>query len=309
MHISIRQLFTLHAIVNEGSFKSAAEVLHRSHPSILSAMKKLEEELGFDVFDRSGYRVELTPRGREFYKVSQPVIEEYVHLRHKVAMLQSGGAPQINIVVGDVTPPEMVSGQLRDFVDICPNILINLYSENLMGPQERLFDDEVDLIIHHVDTFDTRLEVIPLGEVKVVPVAAPGYFKASVSRSTTYDSLKEYAQCIIRCTATHSQTRDYFIVDGSPKLTVDSQIHKKHLIASGMAWGHMPEYLVKGELESGTLVAITGKHIKEHTLTIAAARLADKSHSATVNAFWEMLGSAHVRCPGTKGVVDLACRR
>lgn len=308
MHISMRQLFTLDAIVNKGSFKAAAEVLHRSHPSILAAMKKLEEELGFDVFDRSGYRVVLTRRGSEFYKASQPVLEEYLHLNHKISILQSGSEQQINIAVGDVTPAALVAAELRKFSESYPDIRLNLHSENLMGPQERLFDDEADIIIHHVDQFDARLEVVPLGVVSIVPVAAPGYLQFRITDEMTYDSLKDYAQCIIRCTATHSQSRDYFVIHGSPGLTVDNQLSKKHIIMSGMAWGHMPEYLVRMELESGALVSIAGKHIKENRLDIVAARRADKPHGATAQAFWELLKQKTATRP-EKGVVDLVSRR
>lgn len=308
MHISMRQLFTLDAIVNKGSFKAAAEILHRSHPSILAAMKKLEEELGFDVFDRSGYRVVLSQRGSEFYKASQPVLEQYLHLKHKISILQSGSEQQINIAVGDVTPAALVADELRKFSKSYPDIRLNLHSENLMGPQERLFDDEADIIIHHVDQFDARLEVVPLGVVSIVPVAAPGYLQFRITDEMTYDSLKDYAQCIIRCTATHSQSRDYFVDHGSPSLTVDDQLSKKHIIMSGMAWGHMPEHLVRTELESGTLASIAGRHIKENTLDIVAARRADKPHGATAKAFWELLKPKTTTRP-EKCVVDLVSRR
>jgi DNA-binding transcriptional LysR family regulator len=308
MHISIRQLFTLDAIVKKGSFKAAAEILHRSHPSIMAAVKKLEEELGFDVFDRSGYRVALTQRGNEFYRATQPVLEQYSHLNNKVEMLQSGSEQHLKIVVGDVTPPLLVTEVLKSFSSVYPDIQLDLYTENLMGPQERLFDDEADIIFHHVDQFDARIEVVPLTKVTIVPVAAPNYLQCRVNGETRYDALKDAVQCVIRCTATHSPTRDYFVVNESPKLTVGDQLSKKLLILAGMAWGHMPDYLVQDELEKGLLVSIAGKNIKEETLDIVAARRAGSMHGATAQLFWELLKQKQPAQPET-GVVQLVSRR
>ena len=38
----------------------------------------------------------------------------------------------------------------------------SLHFEAISGPWERLFDDEADLIIHHVDKSDTRIDFIDL---------------------------------------------------------------------------------------------------------------------------------------------------
>ncbi len=45
------QLITLVNIVSEGSFKAAAEVMHKTQPSLTMAIKKLEEEFGIAVKD------------------------------------------------------------------------------------------------------------------------------------------------------------------------------------------------------------------------------------------------------------------
>ena len=53
----------LDAIARHGSFGRAAEELGRA-PSITYAVRKLEDDLDTLIFDRSGYRAELTPTGR-----------------------------------------------------------------------------------------------------------------------------------------------------------------------------------------------------------------------------------------------------
>ncbi len=289
MNISIRQLLTVDAIISEGSIKSAAKKLHRTHPSIMAAVKKIEEELGFDIFNRSGYRMVLTHRGNEFFKAAQPILDNYLQLSRKVSSLQKNEDQQINIVIGDVTAPSLLTRPLAGFSASNPDIQINLYSESIMGPQERLLDGHTDISIHHIDEYNTDIETIPLGTVTIIPVSAPDYFSSQPDQFTTFNELKNYTQCVIRCTTRHTPSRDYFLIDGHPSISVDSQIIKKSVIVEGMAWGHLPDFLISQELASGQLVSISGKNIRSNTLKIVAARRSNISHDNIAQKFWEFL--------------------
>lgn len=55
-------------VVEAGSFSAAARALYLSQPALSKQMTKLEEELGVILFDRSGYRAELTSAGELFYQ-------------------------------------------------------------------------------------------------------------------------------------------------------------------------------------------------------------------------------------------------
>ena len=55
-------------VVEEGSFSAAARQLFLSQPALSKQMGRLEEELGFALFDRSGYRPLLTEKGQVFYR-------------------------------------------------------------------------------------------------------------------------------------------------------------------------------------------------------------------------------------------------
>lgn len=62
--VSLKQIQALDAVVREGSFQAGAKILHKTHPSVISLLGKLEGQLGFALFDRSGYRTTLTDAGR-----------------------------------------------------------------------------------------------------------------------------------------------------------------------------------------------------------------------------------------------------
>ena len=51
--MTLDQLEAVHAIVERGSFRAAAEQLHRSQPALSASVKNLEDEFGIRIFDRT----------------------------------------------------------------------------------------------------------------------------------------------------------------------------------------------------------------------------------------------------------------
>ena len=68
------QLQTFIAVVQEGSFSRAAQKLHRSQPAISQTIRKLEEELGEPLLDRSSRDGTLTDAGQVMYDYAQKLV-------------------------------------------------------------------------------------------------------------------------------------------------------------------------------------------------------------------------------------------
>lgn len=64
--MTYEQLIVLHAIVTEGTFRGAAERLHKSQSAISHMLKKLEAEIDMVLLSREAYRPKLTPAGESF---------------------------------------------------------------------------------------------------------------------------------------------------------------------------------------------------------------------------------------------------
>lgn len=73
------QLEAFLAVVREGSFSAAAKALYRTQPAISQTIKKLEDEIGRPLFDRSSRRGVLTDTGR----VLADHAERLVNLRQR----------------------------------------------------------------------------------------------------------------------------------------------------------------------------------------------------------------------------------
>ena len=64
--MTLQQLHYAIIISETGSLNKAAEILYVAQPSLTSAIKELEKELGIVIFHRSGRGVTLTNDGVEF---------------------------------------------------------------------------------------------------------------------------------------------------------------------------------------------------------------------------------------------------
>lgn len=70
-------------IAKYGSFSEAAKQLFISQSALSQQIRKLEEELGYSLFQRSSHGVSLTKEGEIFCKNAQPVIEAWEEFYQK----------------------------------------------------------------------------------------------------------------------------------------------------------------------------------------------------------------------------------
>jgi DNA-binding transcriptional LysR family regulator len=287
--VTFQQLLCFDALVAEGTFEAAAAKIGRTHPTVFSAIRNLEATLGLSLFDREGYRVTLTPAGRLLHQRTRLLLNELAELRTEAGQIAKGEETELRIVLGDLCPLPEIFALLRRFFDEVPATRLHLRFEAISGPWERLFDGDADLIIHHVDASDTRIEFIELCEVGIVPVVAPGFLAFPITPKITPRQMRAYTQCVIRDTAQHSPPRDYHLVEGARSLTVSDQLMKKEVILQGMGWGHMPTFLIGDELKSGRLKSIRGTHFPGTRGMLTAARLRSTSHGPVAMRLWRYI--------------------
>jgi DNA-binding transcriptional LysR family regulator len=287
--LNLNDLQCFDAVIRAGGFQAAAALLHRSHPAVFAAVAKLEKQLNLDLLDRSGYRVTPTAAGRSLHRRAQALLQEMDGLRTYAAQLAMGEESELRVVIGDLCPLPQTLGLLSRFFATCPGTRLHLHFESVYGPRERLLDGDADLILHHVDKADTRVEWFDLGKLSVVPVVAPGFLPFTASRSLKPEQLRDFTQCVIRDSARHSPQSNYFIIEGAHQCTVADQSMKKELILQGMAWGHLPRYLIERELRDGRLLSIAGRYLPGKTEELVIARRSDRPHGPVANRLWDYL--------------------
>lgn len=285
--LTLHQLQCFDAVVAEGGFQPAAEKLGRTQPTVFTAVKNLETQLGLTLLDRSGYRVALTEAGRAFHARTRMFLLELRGLQNHARQLAMGEESELSVVIGDLCPVREVLALLRSFFDRHPGTQLHLHVEAIAGPWERLFDGEADLIIHHIDKTDPRLEFIDLCAVKLMPVVAPGFLRFPISDHITPDQMRDYVQCVIRDTARHSARPNFYVIEGAQSWTVADQLMKKEIIVQGAAWGHLHDFLIEQDLREGRLLSIAGRHLRGGRVELTAARRRDLPHGPVATRLWK----------------------
>ena len=79
--MTLTELRYIVAVARERHFSRAAEACFVSQPTLSISIKKLEDELGTQIFERGGAEVTLTPIGNEIVSQAQLVLDEVAKIK------------------------------------------------------------------------------------------------------------------------------------------------------------------------------------------------------------------------------------
>ncbi len=84
--MTLTQLHYAITVANASSMNEAARSLFISQPSLSSAIRELEDEIGAEIFMRSNRGVQVTPEGEEFLGYARQVVEQYRLIESKYVL-------------------------------------------------------------------------------------------------------------------------------------------------------------------------------------------------------------------------------
>lgn len=90
---------TFCAVARLGNLRAAADELHLTHSAISQQIKLLEEQIGFEVFDRRGRRVVLNAAGRALLRSAQPALALLDEGLQAAAAAAAGNAQRVRLTV------------------------------------------------------------------------------------------------------------------------------------------------------------------------------------------------------------------
>lgn len=73
--MNLKQLQEFLVVAQERQITSAAKRLYMAQPPLSYQMKQLEKELGFKLFTRNSYGIDLTPAGKTFQAYAQEMVK------------------------------------------------------------------------------------------------------------------------------------------------------------------------------------------------------------------------------------------
>lgn len=101
--MSIRDLKTFLAVIENGSFAGAALAVRRTQSAVTVQIKTLEEEVGFALFDRSKRPPVLSDAGRAFAAKAAQAVQAYERLFQNPTDATIEGQLRLGVVPGVIT--------------------------------------------------------------------------------------------------------------------------------------------------------------------------------------------------------------
>jgi DNA-binding transcriptional LysR family regulator len=236
--MTLEQILTIEAIVQKGSFKAAADSLHKSQPSISMAIKKLEEEYQIILFSRDEYRPSLTNEGRIFFEKAKSVLKEFRELEGIAQQMTRGEEVEIRISIDAISPVSLILKFLKQFFNQHPHTKLQLSFEVLNGTLERLVDGEVDFAITPMHgRADWSVDALVLTKTSIIPVMHTSLIK---DKKITDSVLRNYNQIILADSSRHTRKMSSGILEGGKSITLSEISFKKEMILQGLGWGGLP---------------------------------------------------------------------
>jgi DNA-binding transcriptional LysR family regulator len=188
--MELRHLRTIAAVARHGSLTKAGEELYLSQSAISQQIRRLELELGFDVFRRTSRRVELTAEGRVILGCAQRVLAEVDGLHSELEEMT--GLLRGELRIGGVYPtgPYDVFGMLADFRAAHPEVAVHMIEDTQDGVLEALRADDLDCAFTALnpDTLGNEFAATLLWEEEFV-VALPAGHRLCGRPRITFEEL------------------------------------------------------------------------------------------------------------------------
>ncbi len=244
------------AVAEEGSFNAAAGKLGRGISAVSYGIAALEGQLGVKLFDREGSRRPvLTDAGRALLADARAIADEADGMVARARGIRRGLETEVALAVDVMMPSHAVAAVLRDFQHTFPTVDLRLHVEALGAIAALVLDGRADLGVAGPSLLDLpEIEHRALGQVELVPVAAPGHPLAQQAAIGPGDTRK-HLQLVLTDRSPLTAGREFSVL--SPRTWRLADLGAKHaLLLEGIGWGNMPRHMVEADLGAGRLVAL-----------------------------------------------------
>lgn len=170
----LRHLRYLKAIVDQGSFTRAAQVLHVSQPALSQQIKELEESLGAQLLDRSGRQIRPTDLGAVYLRYVRHVFEQLDEAARAVRDVEDLSTGSLRLGVTPSVAAYLIGPLAQRYRANYPGITLSICLTSQEAIEPALRDDKLDLGIGFGDLPAEDIEAIPLHEERLALIVAAG---------------------------------------------------------------------------------------------------------------------------------------
>lgn len=253
--ITLDQLRTFIAVVDEGSFSSAGRRLKRVQSAVSHAMANLETQLGVRLWDRSTKVPTLTPEGGVLLTSARRICADVDALKRVAESFATGLETSVSLIVDAILPVRAIVDLCREFAVHYPTVQLRLYMDTLSAVSARVLDGTCQVGVVGPAARAQGLERKHLTSVRMVPVVSREHPLARLPGAIEARLFAEHVHIVLSERDLSEPTEDQALLTSNTWRVAD--LGTKHaLLLGGLGWGNMPEHMVKEDLASGRLVRL-----------------------------------------------------
>lgn len=143
--MDLRSMTQMVEIARFGHMTRAAESLGVSQPALSAAVRKLEEELGTELFHRTGVGVEMTEAGRVFVEHAKVTIRAGEQAKEAVRSLVGLETGSIKVGAGATATGYLLPGAIHAVRDEYPGLRFSIREAGSGDVAEGVVSGELDL--------------------------------------------------------------------------------------------------------------------------------------------------------------------
>lgn len=160
--MTIQQLEYVIALDDHRHFVTAATHCNVTQPALTIQVKKLEEELNLQLFDRSRQPLEPTPAGREIIARAREVLRQLNHMKEFIQDEKNGTRGSFRMGILSTLAPYLLPRFLPAFEKACPDCSLEIEEDQVFGLLDKLAADKLDMAILSTPLNNPVLREIPL---------------------------------------------------------------------------------------------------------------------------------------------------
>lgn len=253
MEITLEQAKVFDAVARAGTVQRAASELHRGHSAILYSLKGLEDQLGFPLFDRSGYRNRLTANGEKVLTYCRKLLDARREQIDACLQIKTGWEPSLKVIYDEVIDFNFIGDALMGLSELKPPTEVKVLSAHLREVESLFIAEHADIMVTVSPISDLRIPSVKLSPIHMKLVAQSGHRLNNGRRGKLkLEELNRYTHVTIKTPdsalglSTEATRFDsyFFVADFTTKWSA---------IRKGIGFGWLPDYLIADDLNRGVL--------------------------------------------------------
>lgn len=165
---------TFCTVVEAGSLNLAAERLHLSQPAVSKQIRAMEAELGAQLLERSARGVEMTPVGRQIYRLARRALAVEAGCRRAAESWRDPASGRLVVGAGLTLTLFTLPPVIQAFREQVPAVRLEVVTGDSRESLARLLAFEVDVALVTSPVPHPEVQAVPLFVDPLVVVAAPG---------------------------------------------------------------------------------------------------------------------------------------